>query len=254
MEAFYKTHIEPLSLCQITVFLSFAIHMATVLVLSSIPFVFQFVPSLNRFKIQPTKHNPISEQLKVCLAVLAAQIFFQAPLIFGNYFFFRYFGLPVDYDSIPGWFDLTCRIYVSFVFDDTWHYWAHRALHSTTLYRFHKLHHTYTAPMSIQAEYTHPLETLLTGIGFFIPAFLLCNHIVFLWLWMFLRVAELIDVHSGYDFGFSIFHLMPGYAGPRFHDFHHQNFTGNYAPTFVWWDWICGTDDEYHQFLAEKKE
>ena len=35
--------------------------------------------------------------------------------------------------------------------------------------------------------------------------------------------------------------------GSRFHDFHHFNFVGNYAPTFRWWDWMMGTDEQWQE-------
>ena len=51
-----------------------------------------------------------------------------------------------------------------------------------------------------------------------------------------------------------LFFLLPGYAGPRYHDFHHYNFDGNYAPTFKWWDYICGTDSEFKTFIKTQEE
>lgn len=43
---------------------------------------------------------------------------------------------------------------------------AHRALHWGPLYkRIHKLHHTYSAPFGLAAEYAHPLEILILGTG-----------------------------------------------------------------------------------------
>ena len=38
--------------------------------------------------------------------------------------------------------------------------------------------------------------------------------------------------------------------GSTFHDFHHYNFNGNYASTFLWWDWIFGTDKAYRKYWA----
>jgi methylsterol monooxygenase len=40
--------------------------------------------------------------------------------------------------------------------------------------------------------------------------------------------------------------------GAEFHDYHHRAFTGNYASSFRWWDWYCGTDIEYNKFQATK--
>jgi len=42
--------------------------------------------------------------------------------------------------------------------------------------------------------------------------------------------------------------------GVRYHDFHHRNFTGNFAPTFRWWDWLFGTDKQYKEFLSQLED
>lgn len=92
---------------------------------------------------------------------------------------------------------------------------------------------------------------------------------------MFVRLLETIEVHSGYDFPYlNPLHLIPGYAGIniiqldhnclynclyffilgiRFHDFHHKNFVGNYSSSFVWWDWLFGTDKQYKEYIAQEK-
>ena len=90
------------------------------------------------------------------------------------------------------------------------------------------------------------------GLGFFIGLLLMMNHFVLLWAWVFFRLAETIDVHTGYDVPFlNPMNFLPFYCGPRFHDFHHYNFVGNYAPTFTWWDKVCGTDHQYREFQAK---
>ena len=104
------------------------------------------------------------------------------------------------------------------------------------------------------AEYAHPKETMVLGVGFFIGILLMCDHIILMWMWMFFRLLETIEVHSGYDFPYlNPLHLIPGYAGARFHDFHHQNFNGNYSSSFKWWDWLFGTDRQYKEFLLQQK-
>ena len=40
--------------------------------------------------------------------------------------------------------------------------------------------------------------------------------------------------------------------GARFHDFHHNNFVGNYSSTFMWWDWLFGTDRQYREFVKQE--
>ncbi len=44
----------------------------------------------------------------------------------------------------------------------------------------------------------------------------------------------------------------PVYTGARFHDFHHYNFNGNYASSFVWWDWIFGTNKQYLEYIEKQ--
>lgn len=55
------------------------------------------------------------------------------------------------------------------------------------------------------------------GTGFFIGVLAFCNHLVFLWVWMSVRLIETIDVHSGYDLPLNPLHLIPGYAGRFVH-------------------------------------
>lgn len=61
---------------------------------------------------------------------------------------------------------------------------------------------------------------------------------------------------SGYDIPCNPLHLIPFYAGSRFHDFHHLNFVGNYASTFTWWDKLLKTDSQYNKYMhkEDKKE
>ncbi|KAF7244200.1 Methylsterol monooxygenase 1 [Varanus komodoensis] len=110
------------------------------------------------------------------------------------------------------------------------------------------------APFGMQAEYAHPLETLILGAGFFIGIMVFCNHMILLWAWVICRLMETVDVHSGYDIPLNPLHLLPFYAGARFHDFHHMNFIGNYASTFTWWDKLFGTDSQYNSYTEKVKK
>ncbi|PIO36745.1 hypothetical protein AB205_0217570 [Aquarana catesbeiana] len=140
------------------------------------------------------------------------------------------------------------------VIEDTWHYFLHRALHHKRIYKYiHKVHHEFMSPFGMQAEYAHPLETLILGAGFFIGIMIFCNHVILLWAWVTVRLLETIDVHSGYDIPLNPLHLVPFYAGARFHDFHHMNFIGNYASTFTWWDKLFNTDSQYNSYRIKVK-
>ena len=47
--------------------------------------------------------------------------------------------------------------------------------------------------------------------------------------------------HSGYDFPWSMFTLIPFQGSALEHDLHHSKNTGNFGSFFTWWDYACGT-------------
>ncbi len=50
-------------------------------------------------------------------------------------------------------------MYVAFVIEDTWHYFAHRLLHHPKLYKHvHKFHHTVPAPFTTVLNYSSVIE------------------------------------------------------------------------------------------------
>ncbi|ESO90099.1 hypothetical protein LOTGIDRAFT_218137 [Lottia gigantea] len=216
-------------------------------------FIFQFLPFMRRFKIQSDKPETAEKQWKCLKLILFNHFFIQLPLIAGTYLFTEMFGIPYGWDEMPTWYNLALRVFGCAVIEDTWHYFLHFALHDRRIYKhIHKIHHHFQAPFGLTAEYAHPLETLILGFGFFLGILMFANHVVLLWAWVTIRLFETIDVHSGYDVPYlNIFHLIPFYAGSRFHDFHHKNFTGNYSSTFLWWDVIFGTDSQYKDYKAK---
>ncbi|XP_003415841.2 methylsterol monooxygenase 1-like [Loxodonta africana] len=156
---------------------------------------------------------------------------------------------------MPRWYMLLLRCFGCAVIEDTWHYFLHRLLHHKRIYKYiHKIHHEFEAPFGMEAEYAHPLDLLILETGFVLAFVLLCDHAVFLWVWLTFRLIGAIDVHSGYDIPFNPLNLIPFYAGSRHHDFHHMNFTGNYASTFTWWDRIFGTDSQFNAYTEKMKK
>jgi methylsterol monooxygenase len=162
----------------------------------------------------------------------------------------EYFGLATHTVPFPSWTTIVPQIALFFVFEDTWHYFAHRALHYGPLYKhIHKMHHEYSAPFGLAAEYAHPLEVLILGMGTIAGPLLYCLvrpdlHIVTVYIWIVLRLFQAVDAHSGYDFPWSLRHWLPFWAGADHHDFHHMAFTNCYSTSFRWWDKLCGTESE----------
>ena len=65
---------------------------------------------------------------------------------------------------------------------------------------------------------------------------------------------EYLHMYTQSNFGHIYFPLPLSSLGARFHDFHHRNFIGNYGSTFLWWDWLFGTDQQYKEFLSKQAE
>jgi methylsterol monooxygenase len=257
----YRTLHDSLTPYQMIVWVSFTLQVTYYLLLSLPSFLFPFIPSLQKYKIQANRAPvSLSEQWKVLKHVFLSKTFMILPTAIIGYELFHYvhYDLPISYDTIAPWWVLTARLVASLWIEDSWHYLMHRALHHPAIYGYiHKVHHTYAAPFSFAAEYAHPAETLILAIGFFIPLLLFFDHLFFFWIWLLVRMWETADVHSGYDVPWmdyvNVLHLLPFYGGARFHDYHHKAFNVNYASTFYFWDWVFGTDKMYQKHNAERK-
>ncbi len=159
----------------------------------------------------------------------------------------QYFGLATD-APFPPLAKMALQIAVFFVAEDTWHYWMHRAFHWGPLYKHvHKIHHQYSAPFGLAAEYASPIEVLFLGIGTVFSPVLWAAltgdlHILTMYVWIMLRLFQAIDAHSGYDFPWSLHRLLPFWAGAQHHDVHHERFIGNYSSSFRWWDYLMDTE------------
>ena len=105
------------------------------------------------------------------------------------------------------------QIVLFFIYEDAWHYITHQMLHYGPLYRrIHKLHHRYSAPFGLAAEYAHPLEILILGGGTISGPILYAwaaktwfadhwagdFHILSMYTWIVLRLFQAVDAHSGY--------------------------------------------------------
>jgi len=163
------------------------------------------------------------------------------------------FGVSVR-GPIPHWTIFVRDFAVSIFFNDTLFYWAHRGLHHKSIYKYiHKQHHMFKVNIGVAAEYAHPVEDVIANL---IPTLFGCvfmgSHAIVLWSWLVLRLMETIDAHSGYDFSFSPFSLLPFQGGARRHDFHHSRNVGCYGSFMIFWDWICGTDAAFLEFEAKR--
>jgi methylsterol monooxygenase len=96
--------------------------------------------------------------------------------------------------------------------EDFYQYFMHRLLHWGVFYKYiHKQHHEFSAPFGIAAQYAHPAETLILGLGFFLGPLIWVSvtkdlHVITMAAWLAVRLLQVVDSHSGYDFPWVILH------------------------------------------------
>ena len=113
------------------------------------------------------------------------------------------------------------QIVVFMLVEDLLFYWAHRALHLSFIYPYvHKVHHQFRTSIGIASEYAHPVEFLFSNVIPFVAGPTLCRaHYFTIFMWTILRIGETVDGHSGYEFPWSPYRLLPFSGSSTAHDF-----------------------------------
>lgn len=218
------------------------------------------IRAFDKYKLQPTKVPSAEDQWRCTKYVLWTHFTVEIGQIWGFHPLAEYFGMATHSVPFPSISTMAYQIALFFVFEDFFHYWAHRALHKGQLYKkIHKLHHEFSAPFGLAAEYAHPLEILILGTGTIGGPFLWCVltegnlHILTMYIWIVLRLFQAVDAHSGYDFPWSLRNILPFWSGAEHHDYHHEKFVGCYSTSFRWLDYLFGTDKGYHEYRQKQR-
>ena len=109
----------------------------------------------------------------------------------------------------------------------------------------------------ISSAYTHPLEIIFGNMVSIFSGLMILKskmHIVTLGCWSVLRVVESLEAHSGFDFPWSMFKVLPFSAGTPAHNYHHLKNNGNYGTFTIIWDSLFGTNTSYMEHLKEKEK
>jgi methylsterol monooxygenase len=205
------------------------------------------IPYFNKYKIQAQKIPTAAEQWACAKMVLLTHFTVELPQIYLFHPMAKLCGMETGV-PFPPWQTMLFQIAVFFVLEDAWHYWTHRAMHWGPLYKsIHKIHHQYSAPFGLAAEYASPIEVMVLGFGTVgVPVLWVLVtgqlHVLTMYLWIVARLFQAIDAHSGYEFPWSLHHFLPFWAGADHHDTHHERFIGNYASSFRWWDYMLDTE------------
>ena len=200
------------------------------------------MPYFRKWKLQPGKVPTAAEQWSCTKQVLFSHFTIELPLVseitwlwssivltsfFVQIWLFHptaeALGMTTYQVPFPSLKTMAPQVFLFFFFEDFFHFVgefffpfqsegkvahivapAHQALHTGILYKhIHKIHHKYSAPFGLAAEYAHPAEVFILGAGTILGPLLYCYftqnlHIITVYVWIVLRLFQAIDAHSGY--------------------------------------------------------
>lgn len=221
---------------------------------SYIPFfIADFIPALQRYKIQGSVSNRKDDQVRCFLRVMVNHLLLVLPMIIVTHPIFDVMGCTHSTSSLPSIPVMLIQIGFFFLIEDYVFFWGHRALHTPWLYKkIHSVHHEHSAPFGIAAEFAHPVEVVFLGMATLAGPILIGPHLLTIYIYLGLRCMQTIECHSGYDFPWSPRKWLPGYGGAEFHDHHHRIHSGNYSSSFRWVDAVHGTDESYRDWKKKQ--
>jgi len=142
------------------------------------------------------------------------------------------------------------------VMEDFTFYWSHKLLHHPKLYPYiHKVHHESKSTISLSAIATHPAEYFLGNVIPTAMGISLCPgkiHIITSIIFVYARLIDTIEGHSGYDFPYTMTRWMPLTVTSNYHNYHHLVNIGNYASQFTIWDSIFGSNTSYYEHVEKE--
>ena len=166
--------------------------------------------------------------------------------------------LKVDFstDGVPSSLVMFAQVFFCMMCEDLVFHFSHRFLHWRRIYPYiHKIHHQHKSTVAIAAQHAHPLEFVLgnllpTAVGVIILGSKI--HCTVAFTWYILRSIESVEGHSGYEFSWSPFRMLPFASDYGYHAYHHSHNIGNYSSFFTIWDTVFGTNKIYQKYLREE--
>lgn len=162
-----------------------------------------------------------------------------------------------DDNSLPNWQQLMATIVFCVLCEDAYFYFSHKIMHWAPIYPYvHKVHHDHIVSFNLASEHLHPIEFIFAAL---LPASLgllilgTRMHFYTVIIWNIWRVCETNFLHSGYEFSWTPFDILPLMVSSSYHDFHHRENIGNYGQQFIILDLIFGDCIPYFDYLDRQE-
>lgn len=160
---------------------------------------------LKRFRIQGDK-EPDKTLVRKCQVHMIISCIFSFPAVmhFVVWPLARRSVSEIE-KTVPSALSIVSHLIMFIVCEDCLFYWLHRASHHPSVYAIvHKQHHEFKINHPLCYEYSTIWEGLFvnTVSSLFAPVFLQSHTFTFC-IWLFLRIIETVDAHSGYRLPFA---------------------------------------------------
>lgn len=115
--------------------------------------------AVHQWKIQRRTHVDAWQYASGAAVVLINQFCFSLPLAIGTAWLMERNGVDIEVESMPDLFTSFKHLLCYAAIWEVMFYSSHRLLHYGPFYKYvHKRHHTFSATVSLAAEYAHPIE------------------------------------------------------------------------------------------------
>lgn len=151
-----------------------------------------------------------------------------------------YFRIYTQLENFWSYVYFILSIQVAMIVHDAYFYFAHRLMHTKTLFHHvHAIHHKSMNPTPFAAFSFHPIEAI-AEIFFLLPLFMILPmHVSAVFIFLFLTFVFNVAGHLGHELSFA--GMWDKWWGrwlttPTHHNLHHQLFNCNYALYYRYWD------------------
>jgi len=190
-----------------------------------------------KYKIQEDKQLEMSKLYKA-IRVCACNQFLGFIISIPIYFLAQKRGMKFETEDLPTFHWLLVEFAVFIVVEEIGFYYCHRLLHHPRIYKhIHKVHHEWTAAISIIGIYCHPIEHIFSNyLPVFMGPFIMGSHLMTLFMWSCIAITSTQISHGGYH--------LPFLPSPEAHDYHHLKFINNFGVMGIL-DRLHGTDNMF---------